>query len=539
MPLIKIPFDRGVFYRPETSGVVPENYYPDILNFTIDTEGVLRKRFNIEETIYLANTLNAGTTLSLQSGIEALNPLVLGTAPAALASAIWWNPHDSGGKKIVALNKPGGASADVASFGFNYTTPCFTEYNSIIYASTDGSSVRKITALNFGTSAITEAIVASSPTNMVGIIAFKNRLFGWKGNRVYFTDVPSAGGLPETWNTGANFFDIGASRGTPVIMNVLPVENRLYFFTDSGLFSVLISGPASTWIQRSVDESIRVRDKFSCFVHKNIMYFVDDQSVYATDGVNFTNIGDPVNTLLDDIIVGVKRRVRLFMFNNRLLYHVRLKDGVNATAVTYTFVTNMDDIKWTRLYFSLDGNKVTSEFHGMLNDITTRDFPGTPQSLALISFTNGSASNREDTRIYRAPKGEANDYDSILGSAEAWGVQFSLPLMDFGDALRYKKLNYILMEVENPLRFTGHSDPLVSVAAAQFYADEDSYTPPTTNISFTNPGQYSKGMVKLIGPSVAFRWIRIHVSFTIPLNVKALYLDVDVLGEIEPATYTT
>ena len=538
MALVKIPFEKGIFFSPETSAMVPEGFFPDIVNLTLDEDNVLRKRFNVEQTIYQTNTLNAGSSTFYASGYDTSCYTILGTGTNSLAAAIWFNLNDSGGAKIIAVNKVSGASADSASFPFNYAAPCFTEYNSIIYASNLTTGVRKITALNFGTSAITETLVAASPI-MAGILTFKNRLFGWSGNRVYYTDVPAPGGLPEIWNVSANFFDIGSSRGTPIIHNILPVENRLFFFTDSGLFSVLISGPANTWVQKSVDESIRVRDRYACLAHKNIMYFVDDQSIWATNGVEFTDIGGPVKSLLDDIYsVNMRRRFRLFLYNNKLIFHARLKDLTSPGPTTYTFVCSMGVFKWTRIYFSLDATKIFSDIHMSINDIRTRAFPGSPESLVMLSFTDTTSSNRETLRVFRSEKGEGKDWDSILGSAEEWGIQFNLPLMDFGDPLQYKILNFILIEVESPLMHTGSSAPQTTTFQVSYYADEQSLGPFNAQVQFNVLGQYNKGIVRIEGPSIAFKWIRTMFSCSLPVNIKAVYMDFENIGLIEPAAYT-
>ena len=103
-----------------------------------------------------------------------------------------------------------------------------TMYYSQIDISLGGTGVYKVTNLNWTTDVMTSTLVASSTgLDIQGLFTFKDRLWGWNGNKLYFTDLPTVGGQPETWAAAANVIPFVGPNGAGNIKGVVPLGNRL------------------------------------------------------------------------------------------------------------------------------------------------------------------------------------------------------------------------------------------------------------------------------------------------------------------------
>ena len=527
MALVQLDFSKGIWDNNENPYDVPIGFSRYMYNWLPDEYGRLGVRYALKDTLYQASGVTV-TPASYGIGMIDFNMTTLGTGSSALAGVIWFDPQNSP-PSITALNKVDGLGNVYNSFAFNYGSPSFAEYNSIIYASTLTNGVRKITALNFATAAITEALVAGSPTQLRGILSFKNRLFGWNNNRVYYTDVPAPGGLPETWNTGANFFDVGSSKGTPVIYNILPVENRLYIFTDSGLFSVLVSGPATTWVQRTVDETIKIFERAACFVYKNLLYFVDEETIWVSDGVEFKNIGEAVSSTLSKSLGGnVLKRNKIFRSDNTIIFSRR--ELIGTVALGYVKTADLNQFKWSDIYMWTDSS--FSEILGVINNVSTKDWT-TKSSYIMGSLVDVVGTGFEDAYLFRKQEPSIDSIDDQLDSVNIpISCSFETGFLDFGEPLKYKTLNYVLIELSAPKELSTQLFPFI-------YTDQQSDG--GALITMVVPGAsnpfYNQVMVKVEGPEVPFKWLQFAFKTSDQVSIKNIWFDIDLGGMIEPQVY--
>lgn len=132
------------------------------------------------------------------------------------------------------------------------------------------------------------------------LVSYANRLFLGVANRVYYTDVPTPGGYPETWNTSTNFFDLPADNtGTPVIFNMIQLNGLLYFFTDKGIFVLNARGVTSNWTVNFITESIKVVSKHSVALVSGLFIATDRKNLFSFSGSKVSILGQQVRYLFD------------------------------------------------------------------------------------------------------------------------------------------------------------------------------------------------------------------------------------------------
>jgi uncharacterized protein (UPF0333 family) len=244
-------------------------------------------------------------------------------------------------------------AADMTNIGL-VTGIC--QYQGTIYISALGGtvttvpSVHKITAINWATDAITTVPIASSNNlDIQGLFTFKDRLWGWNGAKLYFTDLPAnAGAFPEAWAAAANVINFVGPNGAGKIKSVVPLSNRLCVFTNNGLFTLLVEGAPASWIMRVLDSKSISTTSQTAFETKGIIYFVNTNGVWATNSLSITKI----SMVIDDQWFQAKGQ-RIHMINE-------YEDGISVSVArlipgtisfdrdsSQTFYTKLDPIGWT------------------------------------------------------------------------------------------------------------------------------------------------------------------------------------------------
>ena len=178
------------------------------------------------------------------------------------------------------------------------------QYNGIVYISLTGQGIHKITAVNWSTDSVTYTQIPSTALSTLnGLFTFKDRLWGWGqgtgsggANTLYFTDLPTTGGQPETWALGANQIKFVGPRGAGMIKQVVPLGNRLAVFTTNGLFTLLVEGAPASWILRVLDSRSISTTSQCAFESKGIIYYVNTTGVWATNTLTVTKL----SAVIDD-----------------------------------------------------------------------------------------------------------------------------------------------------------------------------------------------------------------------------------------------
>jgi len=166
------------------------------------------------------------------------------------------------------------------------------DYNGTVYFSVRGIGIQKVTAVNWSTDSLTYSAVASSATGTVkGLFTFKDRLWGWNNNKLYFTDLPTTpGGVPETWAFAANVIVFNPPNGNCHIKQVVSLGNKLAVFTSNGFFTLLVEGAPGSWILRILDSRSISTSSQCAFESKGIIYYVNTQGVWATNNLTSTKL---------------------------------------------------------------------------------------------------------------------------------------------------------------------------------------------------------------------------------------------------------
>lgn len=162
----------------------------------------------------------------------------------------------------------------------------------------DANRVYRITAFNWATDAITYTSIPSAATvpTPYGLFSFKDRLWGFSGDRLYFTEIAVLGGYPETWSA-TNYIPFRADKGFSVIKSVVPLANKLCVFTETGAYTVLVEGEPSSWLKRTLDSESSSTWRQCAFESKGIVYYVNTQGVWATNGQSVAKLSPTIEDL--------------------------------------------------------------------------------------------------------------------------------------------------------------------------------------------------------------------------------------------------
>ena len=171
------------------------------------------------------------------------------------------------------------------------------QYNGTVYISLYAQGVHKVTNVNWTADTLTyQQIVSSAGGTIYGLFTFKDRLWGWNGNNLYFTNLPTTGGQPEQWAFAANLVKVVGPGGAGRIEQVVPLGNRLAIFTTNGLYTLLVEGAPGSWILRVLDSKSISTASQSAFESKGIIYYVNTTGVWATNTLTVTKL----SAVIDD-----------------------------------------------------------------------------------------------------------------------------------------------------------------------------------------------------------------------------------------------
>jgi hypothetical protein len=147
----------------------------------------------------------------------------------------------------------------------------------------------------FGAGTVTPTLVVSLPALCKNLVTYKDRIFAFaaQSSRVYYTELATVGGYPDNWNAGANFFDLPDTGA--IIQNVFSLNDRLYIFTNRGLYNLFAEGAPSTWQTRLVNTDIKIYDKAHVALVDGVFMFTNTKTVYAYNGgSSIVEVGEPI-----------------------------------------------------------------------------------------------------------------------------------------------------------------------------------------------------------------------------------------------------
>lgn len=214
---------------------------------------------------------------------------------------------------------------------------------------TKGGTVYKIDSFNWVADSITFTSIPSSAIGSVyrGLFSFKDRLWAWADDKLYFTNIAATGGYPETWSS-TNFVTARGIGGRGRIWKVVPLQNRLLIFTQVGLYTLTVQGEPGSWILRLLDSTSLSTSNSCAFESKGICYYVNTSGVWATNGLSVTKLSGVIE---DQFFLAKGRRIQYIhpYEDGMILSIAKGNDTLSAYDAPNckTFYSKLEPIAWT------------------------------------------------------------------------------------------------------------------------------------------------------------------------------------------------
>ncbi len=189
-----------------------------------------------------------------------------------------------------------GSTIITQTFNTNANRPIsMATYRDRIYG-VSGLNTRIIRYLDIGVGAgVTSSTIADVGVLNRILITFRDRLFSANSDgKIYYTEVAAVGGYPENWNSGNNFFEIPDKSAT--VHNMLVLDDRIWIFTDKGVYQLYALGAVSTWSLQVASQDVRIFLNKGVAIIKDNFVYTDGTAVYLWAGSGTpVEISAPIN----------------------------------------------------------------------------------------------------------------------------------------------------------------------------------------------------------------------------------------------------
>jgi hypothetical protein len=382
---LKLTFEKGL-YQSQTPQDIPDGYSSSVINLLKTPKGTLVPRGSfVKSYLFTAGTPpNSGKVTSVPYPPDynyANNLRAWGFGkgvgfPSIIAAEETVVPAAADEGYAYMVNSDVGVTAQFEGIrngigtGENYTAMC--QFKDRIYASTYNDIVR-VSGFDFTAEvALTHTVVSSALDAFTCMVPFRDRIFGSKGSRIYFTELRSAGGYPEDWDSGNNFIDCVSNIGDATIHNMFVMGDRIFVFTDVGVYQLYALGDPTGWQMELINTDIRVYGRHGVCLVKNSFIITDRQAIYIFNGSEVAKFGEQINDLFP-----IYDSVSVFPFEDGVI--IQFLEGALTDDGTYVYWT-MSNSKF--IYF--DGTSFSEiVFYGK-----------TSTSVQIIAgFTNKTAAS--------------------------------------------------------------------------------------------------------------------------------------------------
>lgn len=252
------------------------------------------------------------------------------------------------------------------------------------------------------------------------IVTYQNRMFASVGSRIHYTDIPTAGGFPTTWNT-SNFFELsGGTGGMGWVRNMIVYNNLLYIFTTCGIYVLNGRGATSNWSFEFITDTIKTYHKQHVALVGGVFIATDNKKLYAFNGNTVQEMGTEIRYLFD-----VYNSFNIVPFLDGFILGAAFFKDNGSTQWDYSNPTGADTTIWPKvrnMYY--DGN-VWTEFTEESNTIHILDgatqktlYPGAETNISLFvyySITNDNFGiSYYDKNTIGTPVGRLRTKDIVL-----------------------------------------------------------------------------------------------------------------------------
>lgn len=352
---LPITIGQGL-YTAELSSSIPEGYCARCKNFLAVGDSI-ENRFGMRQTSVDWNSISATT---IEDHIRLYKMFDGDTTKPVLA----WPQIGSGQINFLrSINKfsgvaPTGDGYMLATSGDNQVFS-LASYRDRGYFTSD-LGIRKITAWNWTADTITTASVTTAITSAKGLLSFKDRLWCFKSNTLYFTDIAAIGGYPETWAPATNAIIIDGQSGTSTIRQILTVSNRMVILTDTGIFTLVVMGSPGSWILRSLDARSSVNSEQAAFEAAGLIYYADNRGVWSTDGLITAKISGTIEDAFFQTSYALK--TKLNYLDDGMILSIAAYDKTAAliqcnAPASRVFYSKLDNIAWSE--WNIDSTDAT------------------------------------------------------------------------------------------------------------------------------------------------------------------------------------
>jgi len=173
----------------------------------------------------------------------------------------------------------------------------FVQVRDRYYGSNGSNKIFQISGFTTAATPLVFTDIAAVGVNH--LLAFKNRVFGFTGNRIYYTDLPGIGLYPDVWNLVTNFIDLPSLDFSVTIHNVRVYKDKIYMFTDKGIYYLQANGDPVNWSVQLISANFPIYDRDSICINKNLIFLTDQSNLYSFDGSNFKKIQNASSLFYD------------------------------------------------------------------------------------------------------------------------------------------------------------------------------------------------------------------------------------------------
>lgn len=336
-----------------------KDYCSDLINFvsTGDNEYTLREDFvllqELTQTISVIGLIKRTPMNLARDNIEIFT--ASGSATADAPTLIHAYYHPTGPVQNVtwltsSQRTPTNYTQDLPA---NRGLKAFCQYKDRYYASNGATHIFRVS--NFVTTPATPLITTDLLTLTGGVdqmISFKNRIFGIKGSRIYYTDLPAIGGYPETWDANLNFIEMPTTDLTITILNMIPYRDKLYLFTDRGIYYLLANGDIVNWSVQLVSSDFYITDRDCVCLNRNLIFLTDQVNVWTFDGTKFTNVSGPIKEIFYNS-ANLYFLCKVYPYEDGVILY---REEYSDDTTNYTFLSAFTD----RLFYYYDLNQWTT-----------------------------------------------------------------------------------------------------------------------------------------------------------------------------------
>ena len=342
---VEVPVGQGL-YTAELSSSIPEGYCARLKNFIAAGDSI-ENRFGFVQTSVDWNQISA---TAFEDHIRLYKMFDGDSTKPILA----WPQVGTGQINFLrSVDKFNAAAVSgdgymLATSGDNKVYSLCTYRDRGYFTSDIG--IKRITAWNWTADTITAASITTSINDAKGLISFKDRLWCFKGNTIFYTDVAPFGGYPEVWSITVNALTIDAQSGTSIIRQMVPVSNRLMIFTDTGVFVLIVAGAPASWNLRSLDARASVNSEQCAFEAAGLVYYVDARGVWSTDGLVTAKISSTIEDAFFQTSYTVKARLSYLDDGMVLTLAAYFKNSTSLqvdSVKSRVFYTKLDNIAWS------------------------------------------------------------------------------------------------------------------------------------------------------------------------------------------------